>query len=190
MAESDQVAPILHIDANSGPVLPVSDIQRNSEAIRRNEIPIPENENAENSDEKSYSLKRGMGAPFKFQTPNDLQIAVDAYFANPDSKPWRMSGLAYDLGVSRVCLLDYKNRSRYGKIVERAKEKIEASIEAYLLEKGGPNPTGVIFNLHNNYAWRQKSEQDVNIGGQENNPIRVNVNFTNTKVAGPDGSQD
>jgi hypothetical protein len=143
---------------------------------------------SKNSDDITYPIKRGMGAPFKFATPEDLQIAVDKYFADPESKPWRMSGLAYYLGVSRVCLLDYKNRTKYGQIVERAKDKIEASIEQLLLERGGPSPAGIIFNLHNNYSWRQKSEQDINVGGQENNPVKIQVNFT--KPGTTNGSQD
>ena len=151
------------------------------------EIPIPDSD--ENAEDTSYPIKRRMGGPFKFETPETLQAAIDSYFADPENKPFRVSGLAYHLGVSRVCLLDYQNRSRYGKIVERAKDKIEASIEALLLEKGGPNAAGVIFNLHNNYRWRQKSEQDINVGGQESNPVRIQVNFT--KATGSvDGTQD
>ena len=132
-----------------------------------------------------------MGAPFIFETPEQLQTAVDLYFQDPSTKPWRISGLADYLQVTRKCLLEYRHRSAYESILVRAKTKIESAIEAYLLERGGPAPGGVIFNLCNNFeSWHQKQEQDLNVGGQQDNPIRVNVNFTNTKVAGPDGSQD
>jgi hypothetical protein len=120
-------------------------------------------------------------APMRWKTHQELQALVDAYFERETT--WTMSGLALALNTSRATLLDYKGRNGYAHIINTAKAKIEEFVEKKLLERG-LSPAGPIFNLCNNYKnWHQKQEQDLNIGGQANNPIRINVNFTNV-IAG------
>lgn len=117
------------------------------------------------------------GVKLKYKTVAELQAMVDRYFEIETI--YTISGLAVALGTNRVTLLDYKSRSGYGKVINEAKAKVEAFVEKRLLDKGY-NAAGAIFNLCNNYGrWHQKQEQDLNIGGQANNPIRINVNFTN-----------
>jgi len=43
------------------------------------------------------------------------------------------------------------------------------TLDGFFLE----NTAGVIFNLKNNYSW--KDQQDVNLGGQDDNPIEISV---------------
>lgn len=117
------------------------------------------------------------GRKLKYKTVEELQALVDNYFATETI--YTISGLAVALGTNRVTLLDFKHRSGYGRVINEAKAKVEAFVESRLLDKGY-NAAGAIFNLCNNYGrWHQKQEQDLNIGGQANNPIRINVNFTN-----------
>jgi hypothetical protein len=71
-----------------------------------------------------------------------------------------VSGLAYALDTSRQTLLDYQATDEYFDTIKRAKQFIEAAVEA-LLVNGGVVPSGVIFNLKNNYGWVDKSEVSV-----------------------------
>ena len=117
------------------------------------------------------------GTKLKYRTVAELQAMVDKYFAEEDI--YTISGLAVALGTNRVTLLDYKSRSGYGKVITEAKAKVEAFVEKRLLDKGY-NAAGAIFNLCNNYGrWHQKQEQNLNVGGQADNPIKININFTN-----------
>ena len=117
----------------------------------------------------------------KYKTVAELQALVDKYFA--EETIYTISGLAVALGTNRVTLLDFKHRSGYGRVITEAKAKVEAFVEKRLLDKGY-NAAGAIFNLCNNYGrWHQKQEQNLNVGGQADNPIKININFTNV-IAG------
>jgi hypothetical protein len=56
--------------------------------------------------------------------------------------------------------------------IKRAKDKVENSVEEGLLS-GKYNATGAIFNLKNNYGWRDK--QEVEQSGELNNTITVKL---------------
>lgn len=71
-----------------------------------------------------------------------------------------VSGLAYALDTTRRTLLDYESTDEYFHTIKRAKQFIEAANEA-LLVNGGVVPSGVIFNLKNNWGWVDKSEVSV-----------------------------
>lgn len=71
-----------------------------------------------------------------------------------------ISGLAYALDTTRRTLLDYEDKDEYSHTIKRAKQFIEAANEA-LLVNGGVVPSGVIFNLKNNWGWVDKSEVSV-----------------------------
>ena len=113
------------------------------------------------------------GKPLAFPTVESLQIAIDAYFDTCDKlssaneglriKPYTMAGLANALGVDRQTVINYGKKDEYFGTVKRARAIVEQYAEERLF---GNSVTGVIFNLKNNFGW--KDGQDLNIGGQEN----------------------
>lgn len=135
-----------------------------------------------------------VGKPLKYKTVEELQAAIDAYFAdcdphpvdytyirrdseNPDGiltvekrmseqKPYTMSGLAYSLNMDRRTLLDYSKRDKYLPTIEKAKRKVEVYVESLMLKSNGV-VAGVIFNAKNNFGWRDKTETDLTTNGKE-----------------------
>lgn len=120
----------------------------------------------------------------KFNSPEEMQQKIDAYFAdcegealtdkegNPffdkfgapvivGAKPLTVTGLALALGfTTRQALLNYQGRGEYRAIIEAAKLKIENYAEMRLYDRDGCN--GARFNLQNNFrAWdADKPAQD------------------------------
>lgn len=142
------------------------------------------------------------GRPLKFQSVQELQEKIEAYFAEcdphviettewveaRDSKgqlkkdkhglnylvevhhrvktqqvPYSVTGLALALGTNRETLINYEERAEFFDTIKTAKLKIENYLE---LNLNSPSPTGTIFNLKNNYGWKDKTEQDVTHGGE------------------------
>lgn len=100
------------------------------------------------------------GRPLKFETPEELQAAVDAYFESlAEGEPPTVSGLAYHLDVDTKTIRNYEGREEFFPTVKRAKQRIEMHLERCLY---GNSVTGLIFNLKNNFGWKDKTEQDVN----------------------------
>lgn len=80
-----------------------------------------------------------------------------------EAKTPTITGLAVFLDTSRRTLLDYETeetKSEYSHTIKKAKDVIEQHWESLLK---GNNVTGVIFNLKNNYAWRDKTEVEATI---------------------------
>ena len=100
----------------------------------------------------------------KYKTVKALQEAVDHYFevdafvpsqdGIPEYLP-TMSGLALSLDVDRRTVVNYSNNDKYFPTIKKARAKIESFIETRLY---GNNVTGCIFNLKNNFDWKDKSE--------------------------------
>ena len=117
-----------------------------------------------------------MGRPRKYETPEEMQEAIDSYFET-NKKP-TICGLTLALGfVERHALLNYEGYSKYFyATIKRAKTRIEKYYEENLM---GNHVTGAIFALKN-FDW--KDNKDLNIGGQEGNPIKILMfDGTNTK---------
>lgn len=100
------------------------------------------------------------GRPPKFETPEAMQKAIDAYFADCSTgkKPPTVSGLAYELGMSTEALRNYEAKDNFLATVKRAKQRVEMTLEERLL--AGGQATGAIFNLKNNFGWKDKTEQE------------------------------
>ena len=97
------------------------------------------------------------GRPLKFKTSKEMQTAIDKYFSSlGDDKP-TVSGLAYELNMSRQALLDYQNKDEFLDTVKRAKLRIEIALEQHLFSG---SVAGAIFNLKNNFGWKDKTEVD------------------------------
>lgn len=128
-----------------------------------------------------------VGKPLKFKTVEELQKVIDEYFIWCDERlkkvwfektqsegmiadpaPYTMSGLARRIGLSRQALMEYSHRDQYGDTIKAAREKVHEDVETRLMD--GKAQTGAIFNLKNNFGWKDKTEQDVTSDGL---PIQV-----------------
>lgn len=101
------------------------------------------------------------GRPPIFQTPDEMQEAIDAFYEECEQKKQHptVSGLAYALGMTTEGLRAYGERDEFSATVKAAKQRVEMAVEQSLLT--GRNATGAIFNLKNNFGWKDKTEQDI-----------------------------
>lgn len=126
-------------------------------------------------------VKMGVpGRPRIFDTPEEMQEAIDNYFDEITTvktnkqgeeyiayvRPPTVTGLAYHLGTTRKTLLDYQNHYEDGfrNTITRAKTKIEMYAEEQLY-RGQGKTNGIQFNLKNNFGWKDKHEHDLNHSG-------------------------
>ncbi len=130
-----------------------------------------------------------IGRPLKYSTPEEMQRMINLYFlackANRSEEPElvlmnlddderkaiediedvvpSVSGLAYTLNLSTEALRNYQEKDEFLATVKRAKQRIEMSLEQRL---AGNAVTGSIFNLKNNFGWKDKVETDITSGGK------------------------
>lgn len=111
--------------------------------------------------------ERGVGRPLKFQSVEELNEKIEAYFdscwdeeESCYKRPYTITGLALALDTSRKVLLDYERRNdEYSDTIKRAKNRVENYAEEALFTS--KQTAGVIFNLKNNHGWVDKTEQQV-----------------------------
>lgn len=133
------------------------------------------------------------GRPPKYTDPEEMQIIIDVYFlacrANRTDSPElfddlseeyaqiakgiddihpTVSGLAYILDMSRQALCDYEKKDEFLDTIKKAKLRIEKYLEVRLY---GTAVTGTIFNLKNNFGWKDKTEQELT--GADGGPIQT-----------------
>lgn len=115
-----------------------------------------------------------VGRPLKYTSVEDMQRDIDKYFAECDEKgkPYTVSGLAYALGTNRQTIINYESKEEFFDTVKRAKEKIELFNEEMLYSKD-VSTTGVIFNLKNNYGWKDKQE----IEAEVNSEVKIKIDL-------------
>ncbi len=78
-----------------------------------------------------------LGRPLKYKTPEEMQRAVDVYFATEafvdigDNKMYcpTVSGLAYYLGMSTEALRNYGEKDAFLATVKGAKQRMEFELE-------------------------------------------------------------
>ena len=94
----------------------------------------------------------------KYKTKEELQKGIDKYFddCDKDNKPYTISGLALSLDIDRRTLLNYGEREEFFPLIKRAKARVENMLEENLYRLG--NNSGIIFNLKNNYGWKDNIE--------------------------------
>lgn len=112
------------------------------------------------------------GRPLKFESPELLQEKIKEYFTQCEKsgkKPF-ITELAVYLDTSRQTLCNYEKKDEYFDTIKRAKEKCEMELERNLIE-GKVNPTGSIFNLKNNYGWKDRNETDITTQGEKINGV-------------------
>lgn len=132
-------------------------------------------------------IKNKGGRPLKFKTEELLQQKIDEYFkscweqkvdmwGNPlfwknekgdklldkpimrQIKPYTIGGLAVFLDCDRDLIANYKAKGKYIRTIKRALDIIYCYKEERL--HVASNPTGTIFDLKNNYGWKDKQEID------------------------------
>ena len=115
------------------------------------------------------------GRPLKYDSVEAMQNDIEKYFAECDEKgkPYTVSGLAYALGTTRRTLLDYQEKDEFSHTIKTAKAKIERFNEEMLYSKD-VSTTGVIFNLKNNYNWKDKQEIEADV----KNEVTINIELT------------
>lgn len=99
-----------------------------------------------------------MARPKLYENKEQVQKIIDDYFALCDEKekPYTMSGLAYALNMSRQSLINYSKDEEFFDTIKKAREKVEVMLEENLYRLG--NNSGIIFNLKNNYGWKDNVE--------------------------------
>lgn len=139
------------------------------------------------------------GRPPAFKTVKELEDKIQEYFDYCDNRtmsvyikeagdnieiskpaPYTMSGLARRLGIDRDTLINYSKKEDFFGTVKAAREKVQEDVETRLMETS--NQSGAIFNLKNNFGWKDKTEQDLTSGG-EKLPVLV-------KFIGGDGTKN
>jgi hypothetical protein len=108
------------------------------------------------------------GRPLAFDSVEELEEKVNEFFTSDDAhiinfkegqeeKVYAptMSGLALFLDVDRKTITNYSNKEEYFPTIRKARARIESHLEKKLY---GNNVTGLIFNLKNNFDWKDKSE--------------------------------
>ena len=120
-----------------------------------------------------------VGRPLKYKSAEEMQILIDKYFEDCDNymfktydeegnevfkhqpKPYTITGLGLALNLSRQDLLQYQGRKEFADTVKRAKQRCENYAEEQLFRQG--NTAGVIFNLKNNYGYKDKQEVEAEV---------------------------
>lgn len=125
------------------------------------------------------------GRPPAFKSVEELQLAIDSYFAACDAhveeryvesgisergetifakrkvmteqEPYTVSGLARALGITRETLVQYKNGDKFSDSVMLAYDRCHEWAEKALY---GKSATGAAFSLKNNWNWRDRQEID------------------------------
>lgn len=112
----------------------------------------------------------------KFKSVQELQERIDAYFelcweTNDEGKrvqtrPYTITGLALALDTNRQTLVNYEEKEEYFDAIKRAKLMCENYVEEGMLTNK-LNSTASIFNMKNNYGWKDKTEQDITTQGDK-----------------------
>lgn len=97
-----------------------------------------------------------IGRPLKFDSPEDLELAIERYLNGTPKEEWTVTGLCLEIGTSKQVLNDYGSRGDYKEVVQRAKLHIENAYELSLRANGR---SGDIFALKN-FGWKDAQAID------------------------------
>lgn len=98
------------------------------------------------------------GRPKVFKSVGEVKEKINNYFeyCETNDKPYTMSGLAFYLGISRQTLVNYSYEQEFFDTIKKARDKVQMQLEENLYRLG--NNSGIIFNLKNNFGWKDKLE--------------------------------
>jgi len=146
--------------------------------------------------------KHAGGRPRKFQSVEEMSDAIDAYFLECDERvtsvvtkagdvvevprpmPYAMSGLAYELGITRHTLINYKDRcDEFGveflPTITRARARVEHNLESRMYDGVG-SARGHEFGLKNNFDWKDKLDVTQ----------KTSMTFSFDKARAPEAQED
>ncbi len=105
-----------------------------------------------------------LGRPKIFNDVKEVEEKINAYFnyCEEKEKPYTMSGLAYYLGISRQTLVNYSNQDQFFDTIKKARDRVQMQLEENALSNKA-NPTFTIFNLKNNFDWKDNNEVKTNV---------------------------
>jgi len=127
----------------------------------------------------------------KYETPEDMQKVIDAYFKRCDERkktvvtkagtvvtisdpePYTMAGICVALGFSKEAWREYHAGDRgqgFIAVTDSAKQRVEYDMERRLYERD-TFTVGLIFGLKNNFGWKDKSETEIT--GANGGPLVV-----------------
>ena len=94
----------------------------------------------------------------KTYTVEAMSTKIDEYFIQRDKteKPYTVLSMCLYLNICRDTLLEYQKLREYSDTILRAKSMIEGYAEECLFTV--KNPTGIMFNLKNNWGYKDKQE--------------------------------
>lgn len=103
-------------------------------------------------------IKRRVGRPRLFETEEELELAINAYFEQCETtkEPLTITGLAWACGCDRQSLLNWSKEKMFFGTIKQAREIIENAAELRGLERGTIMD---IFRLKN-LGWKDKQEID------------------------------
>lgn len=109
------------------------------------------------------------GRPPMYKTAEEMQLVIDDYFDGEEIHT--VCGLALALRFdSRQSLINYEGKDEFLDTIKRAKMRIEAEYEGRLVS-GKANVAGLIFNLKNNFSWKDAQQHDLTV----NLPREINI---------------
>lgn len=129
------------------------------------------------------------GRPKKFNDTENMEKMINKYFDWCDSlkqeiktikgiqtiyKPYTVSGLCLYLNITTETLLQYEKQKEFSATIKRAKKRIENWIEEHALTRD-IDTTSAIFNLKNNFGWKDKQEIDQNIANKDDKPFEIKI---------------
>lgn len=106
------------------------------------------------------------GRPLKYNNCLDLDSACNLYFEDCEEtkKHPTITGLALALGMDRKGITNYAKRDEFFPTIKKARLYVESYLEQKLYSG---QVAGVIFNLKNNFDWKDKTESDINISADK-----------------------
>ena len=103
----------------------------------------------------------GGGRPYKYETPEEMEISINEYFTKcQEAKSYpSVTGLALALGFAdRKSIYEYRdNRIEFNKLIKKALTFVEMHYE---LRLNTTSPTGAIFALKN-MGWIDRLDHKV-----------------------------
>ena len=102
------------------------------------------------------------GRPRKYTEVEIMQEKIDKYFkeCKENNEPYTITGLCIALDICRDTLSEYMKNKEFSDTIKKAKLKVENYLERHLITDS--STTGIIFNLKNNFGWKDKQE-NINI---------------------------
>lgn len=126
-----------------------------------------------------------VGKPPLFKTPEEMQSKIDDYFDTLEIKGGlpTIAELAYFLGFAdrRGLLYYHHNKEEFNDTIKKARMRIEMAIEKELITRNG-TVTGLIFNLKNNFGW--KDTQDIKT--EFNTPVKIVIEGVSPENTDPE----